>query len=141
MDPSSGPDVPETVESLRSELDLLETQYHSNLDAHALVLETKEEVLRSLLKQNASLTMDRSGLQRERETLLCRVEELSEAIRAMQKAQNLLAAAGGPAGAGGKGIRGGGGGKHGRGSGSGAPSPATTPKVTRSKKAATAVTN
>eukprot|EP00518_Triparma_eleuthera_P021235 CAMPEP_0197547956 /NCGR_PEP_ID=MMETSP1320-20131121/2181_1 /TAXON_ID=91990 /ORGANISM="Bolidomonas sp., Strain RCC2347" /LENGTH=1108 /DNA_ID=CAMNT_0043107859 /DNA_START=52 /DNA_END=3375 /DNA_ORIENTATION=+ len=100
-DPASGPDVPETVESLRAELDLLETQYHSNLDAHALVLETKEEVLRSLLKQNASLTMDRSGLQREREILLRRVEELSEAIRAMQKAQNLLTAAGGMTGTGG----------------------------------------
>ena len=33
------------------QLDLLEHQYHNNLDAHALVLETKEEVLRSLLKQ------------------------------------------------------------------------------------------
>ena len=39
------------MDGLRSELDLLEHQYHNNLDAHALVLETKEEVLRSLLKQ------------------------------------------------------------------------------------------
>ncbi|GMH93651.1 hypothetical protein TrVE_jg2046 [Triparma verrucosa] len=125
----------DTVESLRSELDLLEHQYHSNLDAHALVLETKEEVLRSLLKQNASLTMDRSSLQRERETLLNRVDELTEAVRAIQKAQALMTSAAthrlsGGGGAAKGSIRGGGR----KGSGGATSSPLSTPKVIKAKK-------
>ncbi|GMH64267.1 hypothetical protein TrLO_g14596 [Triparma laevis f. longispina] len=133
----SGGGVVDTVESLRAENDLLEHQYHSNLDAHALVLETKEEVLRSLLKQNASLTMDRSSLQRERETLLNRVDELTEAVRAIQKAQNLMmnSAVGGRLSGGGGAPKGSirGGGRKGSGGG-GSPSPLSTPKVIKAKK-------
>ena len=76
-----------TVESLEEDIYALEEQYHSNLDAHALVLETKEEVLRSLLKQNASLTLGRSSLQRENEGLQRQIESLMEALTAIQKAQ------------------------------------------------------
>jgi len=117
----------EGVEDLRLEFETLEKQYHANLDAHALVLETKEEVLRSLLKQNASLTMERSGLTRERDKLTGRIKELTEALIALQQAATVL---GGEGGGGGGGLtRSGSGGvmhggkKKGRLSGSSTPSP------------------
>lgn len=112
------PGEDETLESLKAELDLLEHQYHNNLDAHALVLETKEEVLRSLLKQNASLTMDRSALQRTAEQQQARIETLTEAMQAMQKAQHLMGRGGVVRGGGG---RSGGGLRGGRGGGVGSP--------------------
>ncbi|GMI60557.1 hypothetical protein ScalyP_jg2634 [Parmales sp. scaly parma] len=75
-----------TISNLKEEVALLEHQYHSNLDAHALVLETKEEVLRSLLKQNASIIMQRSTMTRERDVLQAKVDELVTALKALKLA-------------------------------------------------------
>ena len=90
----------------------MEHQYHSNLDAHALVLETKEEVLRSLLKQNASIIMQRSTMTRERDVLQAKVDELVTALKALKLAGfgngDIYGGGGGGEGGGGEGEGGGG---------------------------------
>ena len=77
----------------------LAAEFEANKEAHAIVLDTKESVMRSLVKQNAHLTSERDALRQRADDLGATVEQLTGLLRssASRKSVPGAGAAGGRA--------------------------------------------
>jgi kinesin family protein 5 len=72
------------IEKLKSRNEQLTSSMESTKEAQRIVLETKESVMRSLLKQNVAISQERDVLGRRVEDLSTTVEQLTALLRNLQ---------------------------------------------------------
>ena len=72
------------IAQLNSRLSQQSSQYEAMKEGHRIVLETKESVVRSLLKQNTELSLEKSALNQRVDSLTDTVEHLTDLLRRLQ---------------------------------------------------------
>ena len=77
-------DMQKKVETLQIRLSQVKLELESTKEAQRIVLDTKESVLRSLLKQNSQVTQERDIMARRTEDLTATVEQLTGLLRNIQ---------------------------------------------------------
>ena len=92
-------DLQKRVEHLNIRLSQQLASHEASREANRIVLETKESVVKSLLRQNAQLTGERDALSTRVEDLSASVEQLTTLLRTVQSRRSSLGGNGG-AGAG-----------------------------------------
>jgi kinesin family protein 5 len=66
----------------------LQEEISHNKEAHQIVLETKESVMRSLVKQNSALTTEKNTLTKRMEEQCVTIEQLTKLLRSVQSSKN-----------------------------------------------------
>jgi hypothetical protein len=86
------------VEALQIRLSQVKQELESTKEAQRIVLDTKESVLRSLLKQNSQITQERDVMSRRIEDLTATVEQLTGLLRNIQSRKQQQKSGGGGGG-------------------------------------------
>eukprot|EP01039_Chlorochromonas_danica_P008382 gene8382-9240_t len=73
-----------SLELAQSRVGQLQSELDTNREAHAIVLETKESVMRSLARQNSQLIVERDNLSRRNEELVTSIDQLTALLRSLQ---------------------------------------------------------
>ena len=80
----NGMDIHERLENVQNKALVLNEELEANKEAHQIVLDTKEAVLRSLARQNTELTEERDNYQNRVRDLNLTVDQLTNLLRNVQ---------------------------------------------------------